>query len=456
MVGFGHNVIMLESSKGHLLRVRAPELNDPSTKLPPSIDQMIAYSKPPYNVEINGCRIQGVDKYETLADAVKTGKLTEKEADALVLRLRVAVRQQNPKCYFHDWSHYKPIDRMYIQDEMVSKYGQIGLQSDGTPIILDMGSVVTEESYLSYLNTLERTYQASADQKHLAEGVIKLRMKAEKEMKHLDGVLKRTSELEESSTALESITQTLAGLEKTYLEQYVLEKQYMTEYRFDQLQLVREAMKDILEKMKSLDCFQLYPIPAIKGKDGASVTWDGKWLTAEGKRKTELYAEEQQDNREAKKASLSDAKYWTDGDTVLSIFSFKITVPDSLLPTAEAGEEGRGKALLLTKASKAADTYLKATFGEQSRLSHKEGNTFEVNISDADGRLGIANHMMAIANEAKLKVEDISGAVPKKLAAVAIPQTFAELQRGIYKAMKTALAQSVHIAPRPAGVANTK
>lgn len=129
-IGCGDNVIVVRYAEFQALRFRGPavetEVNTQYVLESPFICPIWR------EIEFEGARLDFVPHIPSLAIAVSMGVISREVAEEYVFALLRAGFESNPPLWFYDYKNF------------AYKFEQIGLLSDGTPIIIDQGSVILE------------------------------------------------------------------------------------------------------------------------------------------------------------------------------------------------------------------------------------------------------------------------------------------------------------------------
>ncbi len=130
-VGSGDNVVVVRHCEKLAIRFRAPEIQD---KINTQCVQTAPFICPIWREdEYEGVRINFVPYVPSLKRALDRRAINQSIAVGFIAQLMKAAFEYHPSLWFHD---YKNFDY---------KFEQIGLLADGTPIIIDQGSVIEED-----------------------------------------------------------------------------------------------------------------------------------------------------------------------------------------------------------------------------------------------------------------------------------------------------------------------
>jgi hypothetical protein len=129
-IGCGDNAIVVRYAEFQALRFRAPaiesEVNTQRVLESPFICPIWR------EIELEGARLNFVPHVPSLAIAVRSDFIPREVAEEYVFALLRAGFESKPPLWFYDYKNF------------AYKFEQIGLLSDGTPIIIDQGSVILE------------------------------------------------------------------------------------------------------------------------------------------------------------------------------------------------------------------------------------------------------------------------------------------------------------------------
>jgi len=129
-VGCGDNAVVVRYAERQALRFRAPPLEE-------EVNTQRVLESPficPIWREIGfqGARLNFVPYIPSVAVALSRGVISQEVAEAYMLVLLRAGFENEPPLWFYDYKHF------------AFKFEQVGLLDDGTPIIIDQGSVILE------------------------------------------------------------------------------------------------------------------------------------------------------------------------------------------------------------------------------------------------------------------------------------------------------------------------
>ena len=150
-VGSGDNAIIALVNNGQCLRFRGKQTESPNTWEAPDIDEMIGEF---YRREVAGCRIIGINYVPSLHTAINAQQITKEDALILLEHLRISIARNGSGYMLVDWKRGD-----------ITKFEQVGLLPDKTPIVLDMGSVMPvahldEIFTTSYAHAYQEEYRA--------------------------------------------------------------------------------------------------------------------------------------------------------------------------------------------------------------------------------------------------------------------------------------------------------
>jgi hypothetical protein len=146
-VGCGDNAVVVRYADCQALRFRAPpleeEVNTQRVLKSPFICPIWR------EVDFHRARLNFVPYIPSLAVALSTGVISPEVAEGYMFVLLRAGFENEPPFWFYDYKHY------------AFKFEQVGLLRDGTPIVIDQGSVIlqsdTPKSRLERLAADKRT-----------------------------------------------------------------------------------------------------------------------------------------------------------------------------------------------------------------------------------------------------------------------------------------------------------
>lgn len=129
-IGSGDHVIVVRYSEFQALRFRGPAVES-------EVNTQYVLERPficPIwrEIEFEGARLDFVPYVPSLAVSVSAGAITRAVAEEYIFALLRAGFESNPPVWFYDYKNYD------------HKFEQIGLLPDGTPIIIDQGSIILE------------------------------------------------------------------------------------------------------------------------------------------------------------------------------------------------------------------------------------------------------------------------------------------------------------------------
>jgi hypothetical protein len=129
-IGCGDNAVVVRYAECQALRFRAPALEeDVNTQ---------RVLKSPFicpiwrEIDFHGARLNFVPHVPSLAVALTRGVISPEVAERYMFLLLWAGFENEPPLWFYDYKHF------------AFKFEQVGLLPDGTPIIIDQGSVILQ------------------------------------------------------------------------------------------------------------------------------------------------------------------------------------------------------------------------------------------------------------------------------------------------------------------------
>jgi hypothetical protein len=129
-VGCGDNAIVVRYAELQVMRIRAPAIETQVNTQRHLESQLIC---PVWReVEYEGVRLNFVPYVPSLADAVSASRVSREVAEEYMFAILRAGFEHNPPLWLYDHKNQS------------YKFEQVGLLSDYTPIIIDLGSVILE------------------------------------------------------------------------------------------------------------------------------------------------------------------------------------------------------------------------------------------------------------------------------------------------------------------------
>jgi hypothetical protein len=129
-VGCGDNAVVVRYAEGQALRFRAPaleeEVNTQRVLKSPFICPIWR------EIDFHGARLNFVPHIPSLAVALSSGVISTEVAEGYMFVLLREGFENDPPLWFYDYKHF------------AFKFEQVGLLRDGTPIIIDQGSVILQ------------------------------------------------------------------------------------------------------------------------------------------------------------------------------------------------------------------------------------------------------------------------------------------------------------------------
>ena len=129
-IGCGDNAIVVRFTQSQALRICGPavpgEVNTYNVPKAPFICPIWR------EIEFEGARLNFVPYVPSVAVSVSSGLIARAVAEEYIFALLRAGFENRPPLWFYDYKNYD------------HKFEQIGLLADGTPIIIDQGSVILE------------------------------------------------------------------------------------------------------------------------------------------------------------------------------------------------------------------------------------------------------------------------------------------------------------------------